>query len=189
MSDFVVMRKGAIMAIASPNVTSIAINKPIDPEDLGGWKLLTGVSGLADHGGGHATSRRSMRSRRFCRTCRATAWSRRPCSRCRRARTRRAGSMLDILPESRNKVYDVRKIIAAIADTGSSFELKERFGRSVATVLARLDGQQRRLHREQSAVQGRRARRRRVPEGDELHGAVRLVQHPDRVPRRRARAS
>jgi len=48
MSDFVVMRKGAIMAIASPNVTSIAINKPIEAEDLGGWKLLTGVSGLAD---------------------------------------------------------------------------------------------------------------------------------------------
>ena len=48
MSDFVVMRKGAIMAIASPGVTSIAINKPINPEELGGWKLLTGVSGLAD---------------------------------------------------------------------------------------------------------------------------------------------
>ena len=48
MSDFVVMRKGAVMAIASPNVTSIAIGKPIDPEELGGWKLLTGVSGLAD---------------------------------------------------------------------------------------------------------------------------------------------
>jgi acetyl-CoA carboxylase carboxyltransferase component len=48
MSDFVVMRKGSVMAIASPGVTSIAIGKPIDPEELGGWKLLTGVSGLAD---------------------------------------------------------------------------------------------------------------------------------------------
>ena len=48
MSDFVVMRKGAIMAIASPGVTSIAINKPITPEELGGWKLLTGISGLVD---------------------------------------------------------------------------------------------------------------------------------------------
>ena len=38
MSDFVVMRKGAIMAIASPNVTSIAIGKPIGAEELGGWK-------------------------------------------------------------------------------------------------------------------------------------------------------
>src|SRR5262249_28673071 len=48
--------------------------------------------------------------------------------------------MLDIVPESRNKVYDVRKVIAAIADLDSSFELKERFGRSVATVLARVNG-------------------------------------------------
>src|SRR6476620_6458392 len=48
MSDFVVMRKGAIMAVASPNVTSLAIGKPMDPEELGGWRLLTGVSGLAD---------------------------------------------------------------------------------------------------------------------------------------------
>src|SRR5918993_2704079 len=48
MSDFVVMRKGSIMAIASPGVTSIAIGKSIDAEELGGWKLLTGISGLAD---------------------------------------------------------------------------------------------------------------------------------------------
>jgi acetyl-CoA carboxylase carboxyltransferase component len=48
--------------------------------------------------------------------------------------------MLEIVPEARNKVYDVRKVIAAVADRDSSFELKERFGRSVATVLARLDG-------------------------------------------------
>jgi acetyl-CoA carboxylase carboxyltransferase component len=48
--------------------------------------------------------------------------------------------MLEIVPESRNKVYDVRKVIAAIADTDSAFELKERYGKSVATVLARLDG-------------------------------------------------
>ena len=49
-------------------------------------------------------------------------------------------NMLEIVPESRNKVYDVRKVITAIADTDSTFELKERYGKSVATVLARLDG-------------------------------------------------
>ena len=48
LSEFNVMRKGAVMAVASPNVTSLAIGKPMDPEELGGWKLLTGVSGLAD---------------------------------------------------------------------------------------------------------------------------------------------
>ena len=38
-------------------------------------------------------------------------------------------SIFDILPESRTKVYDVRKIITAMADKDSSFELKERFGK------------------------------------------------------------
>jgi acetyl-CoA carboxylase carboxyltransferase component len=48
--------------------------------------------------------------------------------------------LFDIVPESRNRVYDVRKVVAAVADVGSTFELKARYGRSVATVLARLDG-------------------------------------------------
>jgi acetyl-CoA carboxylase carboxyltransferase component len=39
MSDFVIMRKGSTMAIASARVTSMAINKPIEPEELGGWRV------------------------------------------------------------------------------------------------------------------------------------------------------
>jgi len=37
-------------------------------------------------------------------------------------------------------VYDVRKVIKAIADIDSTFEIKERFGKSISTMLARLDG-------------------------------------------------
>jgi acetyl-CoA carboxylase carboxyltransferase component len=48
--------------------------------------------------------------------------------------------ILSILPEQQEKVYDVRKIIATIADEGSVFELKGRFGKSITTALARLDG-------------------------------------------------
>jgi acetyl-CoA carboxylase carboxyltransferase component len=47
---------------------------------------------------------------------------------------------LDILPEDSAKTYDVRKIVAAIVDAGSMFELKPRFGKSITTALARLDG-------------------------------------------------
>ena len=78
MSDFVVMRKGAIMAIASPDVTSIAINKPIDAEELGGWKLLTGVSGLADLAVDTDEQALDAVQAASCPTCRATTWSRRP---------------------------------------------------------------------------------------------------------------
>ena len=139
MSDFVVMRKGSVMAVASPGVTSIAIGKPIDPEDLGGWKLLTGVSGLADMA--VDTDEQALAAvKKFLSYLPSHAMERPP------ERPVPAGSdegcrkILEIVPESRNKVYDVRKIVAAIADGDSSFELKERYGRSVATVLARVNG-------------------------------------------------
>jgi len=139
MSDFVVMRKGAIMAIASPGVTSIAINKPITSEELGGWKLLTGISGLADLA--VDTDEQALDAiKRF------LSYLPSHCNEAPPVHPVPAGSdaacrkMLDIVPESRNKVYDVRNVIKAIADTDSTFELKERYGKSIATVFARLDG-------------------------------------------------
>jgi acetyl-CoA carboxylase carboxyltransferase component len=48
--------------------------------------------------------------------------------------------ILDLLPESRKAVYDVRRIVRAIVDPDSLYELKPRFGRSAMTGLARLAG-------------------------------------------------
>jgi acetyl-CoA carboxylase carboxyltransferase component len=45
-----------------------------------------------------------------------------------------------LLPAKRTQVYDVRAIVRAIVDAGSFFELKARFGKVVATGLARLGG-------------------------------------------------
>ena len=51
-----------------------------------------------------------------------------------------ADTILDLIPQSLSQVYDVRKVIMAIADTDSFFELKARYGRSLTTALARIDG-------------------------------------------------
>lgn len=139
MSDFVVMRKGSIMAIASPNVTSIAINKPIEPEDLGGWKLLTGVSGLADMA--VDTDEQALAAiRRFLSYLPSHNMEPPPEHPVPPGSDDACRNIFDILPESRNKVYDVRKIIAAVADRDSCFEIKERYGKSATTMFARLDG-------------------------------------------------
>jgi methylmalonyl-CoA decarboxylase subunit alpha len=139
MSDFVVMRKGSVMAVASPNVTSIAIGKPVDPEDLGGWKILTGVSGLADLA--VDTDEQVLDAvKRFLSYMPAHRMEPPPEQPVPPGSGEACRKMLEIVPEERNKVYDVRKVIAAVADNDSCFELKERFGKSVATVLARLDG-------------------------------------------------
>lgn len=48
--------------------------------------------------------------------------------------------ILDLLPEKRNRGYDMHRILACIADKASLFPLKPDFGKSVITALARLSG-------------------------------------------------
>ncbi|CPN98469.1 acyl-CoA carboxylase [Bordetella pertussis] len=50
------------------------------------------------------------------------------------------GAILQHVPTDSNKVYDVRKAIDCIVDRDSVMELKARFGRSICTMVARLDG-------------------------------------------------
>ncbi|MDA0789435.1 MAG: hypothetical protein O2780_08260 [Proteobacteria bacterium] len=51
-----------------------------------------------------------------------------------------ADAIADLIPENRRRPYDMRKVIAAFADDGSVLELGADWGRSMLTVLARLDG-------------------------------------------------
>jgi acetyl-CoA carboxylase carboxyltransferase component len=44
------------------------------------------------------------------------------------------------VPEARTKTYDVRRVIEHLVDCGSFLELKPRFGASIVTALAHLDG-------------------------------------------------
>jgi len=48
MSDFVVMRKGAVMAVASPRLTTLATSETVDEETLGGWRLHAQTTGMVD---------------------------------------------------------------------------------------------------------------------------------------------
>ncbi|KAH8062245.1 CoA carboxylase [Aureococcus anophagefferens] len=45
-----------------------------------------------------------------------------------------------LVPENRKRAYDMRAILDVVCDEGSVFELRDRFGRSVITALARVDG-------------------------------------------------
>ena len=48
--------------------------------------------------------------------------------------------LIDVIPKERRKVYKMRKIIEAIVDGGSFFEMARYYGRSQITGLARLNG-------------------------------------------------
>ncbi|MGY1848490.1 carboxyl transferase domain-containing protein [Blastococcus sp. SYSU DS1021] len=45
-----------------------------------------------------------------------------------------------LVPENRLRVYDVRRVIDTLADTGSVLELRNGFGRGIVTALVRIDG-------------------------------------------------
>jgi acetyl-CoA carboxylase carboxyltransferase component len=139
MSDFVVMRKGAIMAVASPRVTALAINQPIDAEELGGWRLHAETTGLVDVV--TDTDEEAIAAvKRFLSYLPSHCNEPPPQMPVPPGAEAACAGILDLLPQSGKEVYDVRKIIGAIVDPGSMFEIKPRFGRSAVTALARLGG-------------------------------------------------
>lgn len=138
-SDFVVMRKGAVMAISSLNVTSVAISEEADPQDLGGWRMQTEVTGQADLA---VDSDEEVLDavKAFLSYLPAHSGEAPPAREPSPDDVQDQEALLDLVPQARSKVYDMRKVVRQIADRDSYFPIKERFGRNITTGLARLGG-------------------------------------------------
>lgn len=139
-SDFSVMRKGAVMAVSSPGLVELATNQTIAPEDLGGWRVHAEVTGMVDMV--VDTDAEALDAiKRFLSYMPGHHKEAPPRAAVPAGSGAGMDGILDLLPESRTRVYDMRKVIRAIADQDSFFELKARFGKVAVTGLARLDGQ------------------------------------------------
>lgn len=139
LSDFVVMRKGATMAVASSRVTAMAINQPVDAEELGGWKLHTATTGLVDVAVDTDAEALAM-VRSFLAYLPGSQNEAPPRAPVPAESDDVARTVLELLPESRTQTYDMRQVIERIVDRDSLFEMKPRFGKSIVTGLARIDG-------------------------------------------------
>lgn len=141
LSDFTVMRKGAVMAVASPGLASAAIGQTVEPEDLGGWKLHSEVTGLIDRVA--ETDEEALDLvRRFLSYLPSHNNETPPRAPSPESASDDAAEKIrKILPESRRRVYDMRKMVDAIVDPETFFEMKPTFGRTAVTGLARLDGE------------------------------------------------
>lgn len=139
MSDFCVFRKGGVMAVSSPRLISMAIGKEVDAEALGGWRVHADVSGLADQV--VDTDAEAIAAiRRFLSYLPSHNAQPPPDHPVPQGSGADMPRILELIPESANQVYDVKKVLRAIADRDSPFELKSRYGRALVTALARLDG-------------------------------------------------
>ena len=139
MSDFCVMRKGAIMAVSSPRLISMATGREVDPEELGGWRVHSKVSGLVDQV--VDTDEEAIDAiKQFLSYLPSHHKEAPPVHPVPPGSDEAIKDVMKLVPEASNQVYDMRKVIASIVDKGSMFEMKARFGKTLVTALARLDG-------------------------------------------------
>lgn len=138
-SDFVVMRRGAAMAVSSPKVNAVAISETIDEQELGGWQVHAETTGLIDVAI-DSDDEALAAVKRFLSYLPSHHKAPPPVA-TPRAPAIAPETMLELIPEARSKVYDVRKVLPAIVDADSLFILKDRFGKAAVTALARIEGQ------------------------------------------------
>lgn len=138
-ADFSVMQKGATVAVSSPRLVSMALGEKVEAEDLGGWRLHGEVTGLVDQVV-DAEEEVFQAIRRFLSYLPSHHNEAPPDAPVPAGSGAEMKDVFSVLPESRTQVYDMRRIVRALVDKDTLFELKPRFGKSAVTGLARLGG-------------------------------------------------
>jgi len=139
LADFNVMRKGAIIAVSSSLLASLAMNQTVEAEELGGWRVHAEITGFADQV--VDTDEQALDAiKTFLSYLPANSSEAPPVAPVPAGSGERSTDILKLLPESRTQVYDMRKVLQCIIDQDSWFELKARFGKTSVTALARLGG-------------------------------------------------
>jgi len=127
------------LALAGPALVKAVTGQEIGEQELGGSKVHSEVSGVADG---------EFESDDACIAAVKKYLSYFP-SNCDEAPPdvaatdpidRRDEALLDLLPETTRKPYDMYKLIKILVDNGDFLDIKPRYARSIITCLARIGG-------------------------------------------------
>ena len=190
LADFVPMVKGrGSMALAGPHLTKAVTGEDVTQEELGGSRVHTRISGVGDlEVGSDEECIQSIKDylSYFPSSCDEAP----PLRRGRPTRsTAREEALLDILPESPRKPYDMYELIQLIVDDGEWFDLKPRWARTIITCFARMGGRPVRDRGQPAQAPRRHPRERLRRQGGALHQPLRRLRHPAAVPAWTCRAS
>ena len=140
LADFVPMVKGrGSMALAGPHLTKAVTGEDVTQEELGGSRIHTRVSGVADlEVESDEACIRAIKDylSYFPQNCEEPPPRREPSDPVERMDE----DLLDILPDSPRRPYDMYELIRSIVDDGEWFDLKPRWARTIITCLARMGG-------------------------------------------------
>ncbi len=140
LADFCPMVRGrGSMALAGPHLVRAAVGEDVTQEELGGSRVHCRKSGVGDL---------EVGSDEECIEAVKAYLSFFP-SHCEQAPPRRLTAdpisradegLLDVLPPSNRKPYDIHSVISLIVDDGEFFELKPQWAKTIVTGFARFDG-------------------------------------------------
>ncbi|MFN7724028.1 MAG: carboxyl transferase domain-containing protein [Rubrivivax sp.] len=140
MSDeTIIVRQQGTIFLGGPPLVKAAIGEVVSAEDLGGGDVHTRLSGVADHLADNDTHALAI-----ARSIVANLNWRKP-EQMRLAAPRAplfdARELHGIVPTDARKPYDVREVIARIVDGSEFDEFKARYGATLITGFAHIEGQ------------------------------------------------
>jgi acetyl-CoA carboxylase carboxyltransferase component len=141
LADFVPMVKGrGSMALAGPYLVKAVTGEDVSQEELGGSRVHCRKSGVADLE--VASDEDCIQAIKdylsyFPAHCEEPAPVRPSLS---DPVERADDDLLDVLPESNRKPYDMYEVIRRIVDDGVYFDMKPQFAKTIITCLARIGG-------------------------------------------------
>ncbi|HVP30658.1 MAG TPA: acyl-CoA carboxylase subunit beta [Myxococcota bacterium] len=140
LADFVPMVKGnSSMALGGPYLVKAAVGEDVSEEELGGSKVHCEVSGVGDLEVPDDPSCMDA-IRRYLSFLPSHCEEAPPVRACADPIERRDDAILDLVPDNPRRAYDVRKVVAILADDRDVFELKPRFARNLVTAFVRIGG-------------------------------------------------
>ena len=140
LADFVPMVKGTSnMALGGPPLVKAVVGEDITAEELGGSKVHCEISGVGDL---------EVEDDRACIAAiktylgyfPASNTERPPVAACADPAERRDDELLTLVPDSPRRAYDVKKVLRAVVDRDSFFEIKPGWARNIVVGFARLNG-------------------------------------------------
>ncbi|HVH62437.1 MAG TPA: acyl-CoA carboxylase subunit beta [Candidatus Dormibacteraeota bacterium] len=136
--DVVVMVEGnASMYLGSPRMVEVVVGEKVTLEELGGARMHNTESGLGD--ALVTTDQEAIDfAKQYFRFMPQRAGEKPPS--CGPQPAREGKPLSELIPEEPNRGYDMRRVIEALVDEGSWFELKKLFAKELLTGFARLDG-------------------------------------------------
>jgi propionyl-CoA carboxylase beta chain len=140
MTDFIFMVKDtSYMFVTGPDVVKTVTNETVTAEELGGAKVHTTKSSIADRAYENDVET-LLQMRRLMDFLPSNNKSGVPMLPTADSPDREDRSLDTLIPDNPNKPYDIKELILKVADEADFFEIQEAYAKNIVVGFARMEG-------------------------------------------------